>query len=43
MTPGRPQGYLRESLRGVGLVTGLVAAILAIATLIAVVGTLVMS
>ncbi len=42
MTPGRPEGFLRESLRGVGLVAGLVAAILTIATLIAVAGTLVL-
>ncbi len=43
MTAERPERFLQESLRGVGLVVGLVAAILAIATLIAVLGALVLS
>lgn len=42
MTPSRPESYLRESLRGVSLVLGLVVAILAVATLIAIAGTLVL-
>lgn len=43
MTSSRSGSFLRESLRGVSLVLGLVVAILVVAMLVAIAGTLVLS